>query len=98
MLHVIAFIVIGLVAGYSLASYRKIDTSAYTWPVIGGVVGSLVGGFLWLKIFGVLSFVGKWGSLVFAIVVAVAVCWAVLTRFSAGSSTPSSSSPPPAAS
>ncbi len=69
MLHVIAFIVIGVVIG---ALYiRQSRGAAATIRVIAGLAGALIGGFVSLAILGSSSTTGKYGSLLVAIVVAV---------------------------
>ncbi|MGA9775074.1 MAG: GlsB/YeaQ/YmgE family stress response membrane protein [Candidatus Dormiibacterota bacterium] len=84
MLHVIAFIVIGVVIG---ALYiRQSRGAAATIRVIAGLAGALIGGFVSLAILGSSSTTGKYGSLLVAIVVAVVLSAlaAVGTRPSAG--------------
>lgn len=83
MLHLVAFIVIGIVIGALFI--RQARGAAATIRVIAGLVGSLVGGFLSLVILGTNHDSGKYGSIVIAIVVAV-----VLSALATRSSQPSS--------
>ena len=69
MLHVIAFIVIGVVIG---ALYiRQSRGAAATIRVIAGLAGSLIGGFITLAVLGSAHTSGKYGSILAAIVLAV---------------------------
>jgi len=71
MLHAVAFIVIGLVVG---AIYiRKSRAMGAVIRVIGGLVGSLAGGFISLGALGSASTTGKYGSLLIALVAAIAI-------------------------
>jgi uncharacterized membrane protein YeaQ/YmgE (transglycosylase-associated protein family) len=71
MLHAVAFIVIGLVVG---AIYiRKSRAMGAVIRVIGGLVGSLAGGFISLGALGSTSTTGKYGSLLIALVAAIAI-------------------------
>jgi uncharacterized membrane protein YeaQ/YmgE (transglycosylase-associated protein family) len=83
LLHLVAFIVIGIVIGALFI--RQARGAAATIRVIAGLVGSLVGGFLSLVILGTNHDSGKYGSIVIAIVVAV-----VLSALATRSSQPSS--------
>ncbi len=80
MLHLIAFLVIGLVIGAVMV--RKTRGLTAVVRVVGGLVGSLGGGFLSLDALGSKTDGGKYGSLVVAIVVSilVAAIAALLTR------------------
>ncbi|HVB13840.1 MAG TPA: hypothetical protein VNH38_03665 [Candidatus Dormibacteraeota bacterium] len=71
MLHAIAFIVIGLVVGAIFI--RKARAVGAVIRVIGGLVGSLVGGFISLDALGSKTTTGKYGSIVIAIVLAAVV-------------------------
>lgn len=84
MLHVIAFIVIGVVIGALFI--RQSRGAAATIRVIGGLVGSLLGGFVSLAILGSGTTKGKYGSLLIAIVVAL-----ILSALAARGSQPTSS-------
>jgi uncharacterized membrane protein YeaQ/YmgE (transglycosylase-associated protein family) len=69
VLHVIAFIVIGVVIG---ALYiRQSRGAAATIRVIAGLAGSLIGGFVTLAVLGSGHTSGKYGSILVAIVLAV---------------------------
>lgn len=69
MLHIIAFIVIGVVIG---ALYiRQSRGAAATIRVVAGLAGSLIGGFVALAILGSGNTTGKYGSVVVAIVLAL---------------------------
>jgi uncharacterized membrane protein YeaQ/YmgE (transglycosylase-associated protein family) len=71
MLHAVAFIVIGLVVG---AIYiRRSRAMGAVIRVIGGLVGSLAGGFIALGALGSTSTAGKYGSLVIAVVAAIVI-------------------------
>lgn len=71
MLHAVAFIVIGLVVG---AIYiRKSRAMGAVIRVIGGLVGSLAGGFISLGALGSTTTTGKYGSLLIAVVAAIAI-------------------------
>ncbi|MGH7640464.1 MAG: GlsB/YeaQ/YmgE family stress response membrane protein [Candidatus Dormibacteria bacterium] len=69
MLHLVAFIVIGLVVGAFWV--RKSRGLAALIRVVGGLVGSLLGGFISLAEIGSKTSGGKYGSIVIAIVVAI---------------------------
>ncbi|MFZ0169221.1 MAG: hypothetical protein WAL64_07345 [Candidatus Dormiibacterota bacterium] len=71
MLHAVAFIVIGLVVGAVLI--RKARAMGAVIRVIGGLVGSLAGGFISLGALGSTSTTGKYGSIVIAVIAAIAV-------------------------
>ncbi|HEY6537665.1 MAG TPA: hypothetical protein VI138_01325 [Candidatus Dormibacteraeota bacterium] len=71
MLHAVAFIVIGLVIGALFI--RKARSVAALIRVAGGLIGSLVGGFISLAALGSKTTTGKYGSLVIAVVVAAIV-------------------------
>lgn len=71
MLHAVAFIVIGLVVG--ALAIRKARAVAAVIRVVGGLVGSLGGGFISLAALGSKTDTGKYGSIVIAIVVAAIV-------------------------
>lgn len=83
MLHLVAFIVIGIVIGALFI--RQTRGAAATIRVIAGLVGSLVGGYLTLLILGTNHDSGKYGSIVIAIVVA-----GVLSALAVRGSQPSS--------
>lgn len=82
MLHVIAFIVIGLVIGAIFI--RKARALAAAIRVVGGLVGSLAGGFISLGVLGTATTAGKYGSLLIALVVAIVI--AALAAAATGSS------------
>jgi len=69
VLHVIAFIVIGIVVGALFIKQSR--GAAATIRVIAGLVGGLLGGFVSLAILGSGTTKGKYGSLVIAIIVAL---------------------------
>ncbi len=69
MLHAVAFIVIGLVIGAFFI--RKARATAAVIRVVGGLIGSLGGGFISLAALGSKTDTGKYGSIVIAIVVAI---------------------------
>lgn len=71
MLHVIAFIVIGLVIG--AVFIRKARAMGAAARVIGGLIGSLAGGFISLSVLGSATTTGKYGSLLIALVAAIVV-------------------------
>jgi uncharacterized membrane protein YeaQ/YmgE (transglycosylase-associated protein family) len=71
VLHLVAFIVIGLVVGAIFI--RKSRAIAAVIRVAGGLVGSLVGGFISLAALGSTHTSGKYGSLVVALVISVIV-------------------------
>ncbi len=73
MLHLIAFIVIGVVIGALFVRGSRGPAAAVR--VIGGVVGSLIGGEVSLSILGEGHIRGKYGSLVIAIVAALVFSW-----------------------
>jgi uncharacterized membrane protein YeaQ/YmgE (transglycosylase-associated protein family) len=71
VLHLVAFIVIGLVVGAIFI--RKARALAAVIRVVGGLVGSLAGGFISLAALGSKHTSGKYGSLVVALVVSVII-------------------------
>ncbi len=83
MLHLIAFIVIGVVIGALFV--RQSRGAAATVRVIAGLVGSLIGGYVSLDILGEGHIRGKYGSLLIAIILAV-ILSALATRISQPSS------------
>ena len=83
MLHLIAFIVIGVVIGALFV--RQSRGAAATVRVIAGLVGSLIGGYAALGILGDGHIRGKYGSLVIAIILAL-ILSALATRISQPSS------------
>lgn len=83
MLHLVAFIVIGIVIGALFI--RQARGAAATIRVIAGLVGSLIGGYLSYLILGTNHDTGKYGSIVVALVVAV-----VLSALAVRGSQPSS--------
>ncbi|MHB1576390.1 MAG: hypothetical protein ACYCX9_07750 [Candidatus Dormibacteria bacterium] len=84
MLHLIAFIVIGVVIGALFV--RQSRGAAASIRVIAGLVGSLIGGYVSLSILGEGHIRGKYGSLVIAIIVAI-----ILSALASRVSQPSSS-------
>ncbi len=69
MLHLIAFIVIGVVIGaFFIRGQSGVPAAT---RVIGGLVGSLAGGYIALAILGQSHTSGKYGSLLVAIVLAL---------------------------
>jgi len=82
MLHVIAFVVIGVVIGAFFV--RGASGGPAIIRVVAGLVGSLLGGFLALAALGTSTTTGKYGSLLVAIVVA-AILAAVAQRVTGGS-------------
>ncbi|MGC8460295.1 MAG: hypothetical protein ACP5OR_00425 [Candidatus Dormibacteria bacterium] len=68
MLHVVAFLVIGIVVGYTLA--RSATGSALAIRIISALIGSFLGGEIGLLLFGKTSLLGKYGSIIYAIVLA----------------------------
>ena len=83
MLHLIAFIVIGVVIGALFV--RQSRGAAATVRVIAGLVGSLIGGYVSLDILGEGHIRGKYGSLLIAIILA-GILSALATRISQPSS------------
>ncbi|HUY56433.1 MAG TPA: hypothetical protein VMV12_01200 [Candidatus Micrarchaeaceae archaeon] len=85
MLHTVAFIVIGLVVG--AMAIRKARAAAAVIRVVGGLIGSLAGGFISLGALGSQTTTGKYGSLLVAVVVAaiVAGAAAMLSNMAPGS-------------
>lgn len=83
MLHLVAFIVIGIVIGALFI--RQARGAAGAIRVIAGLVGSLIGGYASYAILGTNHDTGKYGSIVVAIVVAV-----LLSALAARGSQPSS--------
>ncbi|MHB1524669.1 MAG: hypothetical protein ACYDEA_07495 [Candidatus Dormibacteria bacterium] len=83
MLHLIAFIVIGVVIGALFVRGSRGPAAAIR--VIAGLVGSLIVGEVSLSILGESHTRGKYGSLVIAIVAAVVFSW-VAARISQPSS------------
>lgn len=73
MLHLIAFIVIGIVIGALFVRQSRGPAAAIR--VIGGLIGGLIGGEVSLSILGEGHIRGKYGSLVIAIVVAFIFSW-----------------------
>ncbi|MGH7612151.1 MAG: hypothetical protein ACREN4_09045 [Candidatus Dormibacteria bacterium] len=71
MLHVIAFIVIGLVVGAIFI--RQARAMGAVIRVVAALIGSFVGGFASLGILGSGHTSGKYGSLVIAVIVACIV-------------------------
>ncbi|HVB53976.1 MAG TPA: hypothetical protein VNF24_07265 [Candidatus Acidoferrales bacterium] len=71
MLHAVAFIVIGLVVG--AIAIRKARATAAVIRVAGGLIGSLAGGFISLSALGSTTTIGKYGSILIAIVLAAVV-------------------------
>ena len=71
MLHLVAFIIIGIVVGALFI--RRSRGPAATVRVVAGLVGSLAAGFISLAILGSSHNSGKYGSILIAIVVAVAL-------------------------
>lgn len=69
MLHLVAFIVIGLIIGAVFV--RKTRSMTALARVAGGLVGSLGGGFIALNAIGSKTDGGKYGSIVIAVVVSV---------------------------
>ncbi|MGH7608690.1 MAG: hypothetical protein ACREOD_01930 [Candidatus Dormibacteria bacterium] len=68
MLHVIAFIVIGLVIGAIFI--RQARAMGAVIRVVAALIGSLVGGFASLGILGSGHTSGKYGSIVIAVILA----------------------------
>jgi uncharacterized membrane protein YeaQ/YmgE (transglycosylase-associated protein family) len=83
MLHLIAFIVIGVVIGALFV--RQSRGAAASIRVIAGLAGSLIGGYVSLGILGEGHIRGKYGSLVIAIILAL-ILSALATRISQPSS------------
>lgn len=79
LLHLIAFIVIGVVIGALFI--RQSRGAAASVRVVAGLAGSLIGGFLTLAIRGDNHITGKYGSLLVAIVLAL-ILSALATRIS----------------
>ncbi len=75
MLHLIAFIVIGVVVGAIFI--RQSRGAAAIARIVAGLVGSLAAGFISLSILGEGHIRGKYGSVVIALVVAVLLAWIV---------------------
>ncbi len=84
MLHIIAFVVIGVVIGALFIKGSR--GAAASIRVIAGLVGSLLGGLVSLSILGEGHIRGKYGSLVIAIIVAI-----VLSALASRGTQPSSS-------
>ena len=83
MLHLVAFVVIGIVIGAVFV--RGAGTGPAIIRIVAGLIGALVGGFLALNALGTGTTTGKYGSLLVAIVVATALA-AVAQRVTGGSS------------
>lgn len=72
MLHFIAFLAIGLVLGFLLASNPRQNK---LWAIIFGIVGAEVAGFLFRSGLGAATATGKYGSLIVAIIVGAILAW-----------------------
>lgn len=73
MLHLIAFIIIGVVIGALFV--RESRGPAAAVRVVGGLIGSLIAGEVSLAILGESHTSGKYGSVVIAVIVAVILSW-----------------------
>lgn len=89
MLHIVAFLAIGIVVGY-FVSPSSIG-SALAVRIVASLVASFVGGEAMLLIFGTTSVLGKYGSILVALVLAAIVSF-LLPKKSAGSA-PQTASP-----
>ncbi|MHB8313990.1 MAG: GlsB/YeaQ/YmgE family stress response membrane protein [Candidatus Dormibacteria bacterium] len=73
MLHLIAFIIIGIVIGALFV--REARGPAAAIRVVAGLIGSLIAGEVSLAILGEGHIRGKYGSVVIAVIVAVILSW-----------------------
>lgn len=71
MLHFIGFVIIGVVVGIGYALWHRPHNGSYLLPIAAALVGSLIFGFGWLHVFGALDHLGKYGSIVVAVVAAL---------------------------
>jgi len=76
MKHLLAFIVIGLVLGI-LASSSALGSKAKTpiAAIIGGLVGAIAGGEIFRSALNPHTAIGKYGSLLVAVVLAAVLAW-----------------------